>query len=346
MLNLLTKIKNKVAYEIYKLKVRNIFNNGYASYLQTGTTTPETHRAFTHLYRATNGKWNEQEQKKIQTNNPSVKISLPIEGTLDIFDEKAFANINQTLNKDGYMIFHKKLPKEVVSRLYKYATETRVLIPPAYDKKINYDPNNLVSEIYRFNMADLLQNEDIQSLIMDPVFINIARNYFGSEPIFDGPNMWWNTAFLKEASTEAAQLYHFDLERIKWLKMFIYLNDVTGENGPHRFIKGTHLPGSKPPEILKRGYVRVSDAELQKYYEKEDFIEVCGEAGTIFVGDTKCWHKGSVVKKSHRLALELQYTSSLFGANRPVLEIIHPSDLFRQFCNTHKFYASNIQFKN
>ena len=34
----------------------------------------------------------------------------------------------------------------------------------------------------------------------------------------------------------AAQMFHFDMDRPKWLKFFIYINDVNEKNGPHFFI--------------------------------------------------------------------------------------------------------------
>jgi|SRR3989344_5208985 len=321
MSNLLAKIKHKLAYEWYRrVRAKKDFKKGYAAFLKTGITPLSGYTALVNLYRTTNGTFNEIEQRKIAIENPPAPVTGPLKGILGTFDSAKFERTNATLNAEGYVQFDVKLPAHLVSRLYDYALHTKALVPPAYDSKVLYDPPDPVAEIYRFDTADLMQNEDIQSLVMDPVLVHIARNYLGSEPIFDFPAMWWSTTFLKEASAEAAQLYHFDLDRIKWLKFFIYLTDVTPLNGPHYYIRGTHLPGAKPKELLKRGYARIPDADVQKFYKKEDFVEICGEAGALFAGDTKCWHKGSALKRGHRLVLELQYTSSLFGVNIPRLQ--------------------------
>ena len=77
---------------------------------------------------------------------------------------------------------------------------------------------------------------------------------------------------------------------------------------------------------------------------KEDFIEVSAPAGTIFAGDTKCWQKGMHVVKGHRLILEFEYTSSLFGANYPRLEVFVKNEKFQSFCESNKVFASNIHF--
>ena len=118
------------------------------------------------------------------------------------------------------------------------------------------------------------------------------------------------------------------------------------ENGPHVYIQGTQAPGAKPIEMLNRGYARIKDEELHPYYKTDDVKIVCGQAGSIFAGDTKCWHKGTNLKSGHRLVLEFEYTSSLFGANLPKLEIINTGNEFKEFCTKNKLFASNIVFNN
>lgn len=347
MANIVSRIRNKVNQKFFRKKIlRNQFDNGYESFLKTGKTSEEANQAMINLYCVTNGKFNDEINKKQISENPPLKVAEEIDGIVGKLNKNDFSKINDTLKKDGYTSFDKKLSKDVVAKLYDYALKTPALTAPHYDKKIVYDEKNPVSEIYRFDMQDLVNNPDIQDLIMDAGLINIARNYLESEPIFDFPAMWWSTSFLKVASSEAAQLYHFDMDRIKWLKIFIYLNDVTMENGPHSYIRGSHKTDSKPQDLLNRGYVRIKDEELAPTYKKEDFVTICAEAGSVFAGDTKCWHKGNTLKKGHRLVLEFEYTTSMFGSNYPKFEMNNCSDAFRGFCNDNKRYASNFSFKN
>jgi hypothetical protein len=343
MRTLIYRLRQKIKT---KAKNKKIFAEAYAHFKKTGTTSPEGYTALLDLYCSTNGKFNEKAHKELIVENPPKKINGPLTGVPGTIDQKDFENLNTTLNKNGYVGFTKKADPELVSKIYNYALKATALTAPKYDKKIVYDPKNPVSEIYRFEQNDLVNNPDIQQLIMDPVFINVARNYLGCEPIFDFPAMWWSTTFLKEASGEAAQLYHFDLDRIKWLKIFIYLNDVTADNGPHRLIKGSHLPGAKQQELLDRGYVRIPDNDLIGHYKAEDLVVILGEAGAMFAEDTKCWHKGTPLKTGHRLVLEFEYTSSMFGANYPKFVIENASEEFKTFCANNKIYSANFKFKN
>ena len=207
--------------------------------------------------------------------------------------------------------------------------------------QILFDPKDKKSNIYKFNSNDLIQNQWVQKLIMDPVLINIAGTYLGANPIFDFAAMWWSTDS-KTKKEDAAQEYHFDLDRPKWLKIFIYLTDVNKDNGPHCYISKTHKVGNKPQEILDRGYVRVTDKELEKYYPKSSLKEVTGPSGTIVFGDTSCWHKGKPIVKGDRLILQLEYTNSLFGLNLPKFNINNPSSSFTAFCKKNNIYTQNI----
>ncbi|MCD6067573.1 MAG: hypothetical protein K0S33_2399 [Bacteroidetes bacterium] len=345
MKNFLYRVKQKISKTIHPLKADlDTFNKGYSEFLSTGKTSNEAYLAFLNLYCNTNGKFQEAEHKKAIQNNPPKRTEDTLSGVIGSYTSGDFHSINNTLGKDGYIDLHRKVSPELVKKLTNFALRTETTTAPKYDKKMVYDPAHPVSEIYRFDMQDLVNNPDIQALIMDPVLINIARQYLGCEPIFDFPAMWWSTSFLKEASSEAAQLYHFDLDRFKWLKIFIYLTDVNEDNGPHRLIRGSHLPDAKPTELLKRGYARIPDEDIAQYHKKEDFIVIHGEAGAVFAEDTKCWHKGTPLRSGHRLVLEFEYTSSMFGSNYPTFEIKNASEEFKQFCKNNPVYAKNFRF--
>ena len=116
--------------------------------------------------------------------------------------------------------------------------------------------------------------------------------------------MWWTFKSNNSiGSSEAAQLYHYDLDHIKWLKVFIYLTDVGNEDGPHVYIPKSHISGNKNYKLLERGYSRVNDDEMSKF-QKIEPKRVTGPAGSIIIGDTKCFHKGSPVISNPRLVLQ------------------------------------------
>jgi hypothetical protein len=107
------------------------------------------------------------------------------------------------------------------------------------------------------------------------------------------------------------------MDRIRWIKFFVYLTDVGPDNGPHCFVAGSHKTGGIPNTFLDRGYVRIPDDEIHAAYPNERLIEFTGPRGTIIAEDTRGLHKGRPVVAGHRLMLEFEFSNSLFGATSP-----------------------------
>ncbi|WP_440938020.1 hypothetical protein [Candidatus Pelagibacter sp.] len=169
--------------------------------------------------------------------------------------------------------------------------------------------------IVDLNEEDLLQNKVIKDLVHNQTFYDIAEEYFSSPPILTNVGFRISKISSKPGNKEA-QLYHFDLDRPKWLKFFIYLNDVENiSHGPHSFIEKTHKLFSKPYKILIKRYQRISDEEIFKFYKKKDEIFVYGKAGTLAIGDTLAFHKGNNPTTKERKVLTIEFSNSLFGTN-------------------------------
>lgn len=322
--------------------VKTNFDNGYKEFVATGETPDDGYKAMIKLYCSTNGAFNYEISDKLSQKNKPIKPAMPLQGALGSYDQNKFKVTQEELDRNGYAFFDKKISAEQVKQLLDLSFKLKASIPPDYTEKIAYDPANPKAEIYRYDPNDLLNEPVVQSLLMDPVLINIARNYLGCEPMLTVPAMWWSTSLLQRPSEEAAQLYHFDLDRFRWLKFFVYLTDVNSDNGPHCYVKATHKPGAKPQELLNRGYVRISDEDLKKHYREEDFVEITAEAGTMFAGDTMCYHKGKPLSKGDRLVFEIEYANSLFGAHHPKLYLNRGSEDFIQFCKQNPVFATGI----
>ena len=129
------------------------------------------------------------------------------------------------------------------------------------------------------------------------------------------------------------------------MKIFFYLTDVNDFNGPHRYIEKSHKIDSKPIDLISRGYQRISDYEMKKYYNIDSFKVIKGIKGSAFAADTLCWHKGTELIKGNRLVLELNYASSLLGTNPRKLSVKTPTDSFKSFSKKYSFYTKNINFE-
>ena len=124
--------------------------------------------------------------------------------------------------------------------------------------------------------------------------------------------MWWSAPFKsneEKVRSKAAQLYHFDMDRIKFIKFFFYLSDVNTHNGPHCYIKSSHK--NIPISLRRDG--RFSDKEIFSEYPENYLVEITGQKGSILAVDTRGFHKGKPVEQGERLLLLIEFTNSLFG---------------------------------
>ena len=157
--------------------------------------------------------------------------------------------------------------------------------------------------------ADAVASPAAQRLIADLSLLSVAQAYLGATPVQDLVAMWWSAAIGEDASSAAAQLFHFDLDRLRFLKVFVFLTDVDEHNGPHVYVEGSHR--DRPPEMRRDG--RHADAEVEAAYPGRSRA-LTGPRGTVFLADTIGMHKGQGLERGHRLVFQVEYATSLFGA--------------------------------
>lgn len=157
--------------------------------------------------------------------------------------------------------------------------------------------------------------DEMYEISSDPVLLNIVQKYMGVPPIFDTPVVFLNSAAPVDTKglSDTAQLYHHDLHRLQFVKLFIYLTDVDDNSGPHAMIPGTHR--SRPQEMWADG--RRTDEAVAKSGLLENEVRIKGKAGTLFLVDTSALHKGVHPTGNARLLAQVQYTNSLFGKPVP-----------------------------
>lgn len=243
-------------------------------------------------------------------------------GVLGDMGERELAHVTKVLRDRGYYVFEKRLSADLIQRLVDFASTQKCTIRPTdADTKRGigprvtvYDRANPQGVVYEFDPEDLINNPDIQALMADPSIFAVAQAYVGGAPVLDEVNLWWSVAGDKKPDSAAAQLYHFDMDRIRWLKFFINLTDVTPDNGPHCFVAGSQKTDGIPRRLLAEGYARLTDEEVRKDYPAEAFVEFTAPAGTVLAEDTRGLHKGKPLNKGDRLMLEFEYSVSMFGA--------------------------------
>jgi hypothetical protein len=316
MLKKLKKTKHfLIRLKSFFVDLVNVFQ-GLFIYKQLGVTPEKSSLSLINLYCFTNGYSNSFLAWAVKIFH-HVYYFPSSTGVLGELSNSQIDAITKLIRKNGYYIFDSLLPSDICQRLTSLALTHECTVRDSLDPNIKlsvYNSDNPIATTYWLKEEDLINNPDIQNLMTDMSILSIAQAYLETPPVLDIVTMWWSTPISKTACSESAQLYHFDMDRIKWLKFFIYLTDVNTDNGPHCYIKSSHLYGNKPKSLLNRGYARISDEDIAEFYHQNDFVEVVGAKGSIIAGDTSCFHKGKPLLRGERLILELEFSNSLFGA--------------------------------
>jgi hypothetical protein len=311
------------------------FFGGYGVFLLRGTTPAYSYAAMRRLHCQSNGYLNDGAAFLAGIAHPPKKESRP-KGVLVASDDGEIHQAAESLQRDGYHVFPSLLPKDDVERLRSLATEIACTPTVAGKGPAHRGPYHAIrdsSSRFDFSISDICRPPQVQSLLADDSIRALAVDYLGCTPILDLVAMWWSRPNPQaiDLSSEAAQLFHFDMDRLKFLKFFFYLTDVDTENGPHCVIRGSHR--RKPRSVLVDG--RHSDASLHAVYPESAFVEVCGPAGTILAVDTRAFHKGKPLIRGERLLLQIQFSISLFGQSFETVPLTQTIDRLRSVMHDH-----------
>jgi hypothetical protein len=291
---------------------------GAFRYSRTGTTPSDAYHSLIHLYCRTNGRSNDFLHALARRRSPPAALP-PARGVLGDLSPADVGRVAADIRENGYIRPAERLPVDVCQRLSEFSLHTEATLAPPRNEgpaRAVYDPARPIAEGYRFDEANLIEQPDVQRLMADPSLLAVAQAYLGCLPVLSSVFMLWSTpaCLADNAREELAQMYHFDMDHLKWLKFFFYLTEVTPERGPHCFIAKSHRTGHQLPALLARGYVRYPDQELEPYYPAADRIELTGPPGTLFAVDTRGYHKGITPRTGDRLMLQLEFCDTLFGA--------------------------------
>lgn len=153
-----------------------------------------------------------------------------------------------------------------------------------------------------------------QAIKTDPGLLALVRAYLGCEPVYLAGELFWS--FPRESTSEeqlkAAQVFHYDIDDYRSLKLFFYLTDVDETAGPHICIQKSHTHKHPYHQILGQRIASISDAQLVQQYGEENVITFCGEAGYGFAEDPYCLHKGTTPTEKPRLLLQLQFNQHYY----------------------------------
>ena len=310
-----------------------IFQIGYIWFTFFKKTPKYSYFSMRKLYYLTGGTFHFKKNTEISSNHKlPLQFQTPPFSDIILTPNEEKEHILKEIKENGFYIFKELINDSIVEDLKSFALTTSArLMPYNVETFEKYIPENPKAIKYQFSEGDLINNHTIQKIVSDKTLLTIAQNFLNAPPILDLVTMWWSTSINQEANSQIAQMYHYDMDRLKFLKFFIYLTDVTPETGPHCYVKGSN--GHLPREIQTDG--RYTDDLIRSIYGEENLLEICGKKGTLIAVDTSGIHKGKLLENNDRLIFQIEFTNSLFGHNNIKVKGTNYSDSFLKLKETH-----------
>ena len=259
-----------------------------------------------------------------------------------LFIDYDYDNINYDLLNSGYYFHKNKIDMKLIDDINSNIIKINGKYCSDLYSSNNYEefnPNNPKGVKFIYKTDDLIKIDGIQKLLLDKQILTIAQNYLGALPIIDIVTAWWSSPS-KFADKNAAQYWHFDMDRPKWLKVFIFLTDCNIENGPHSFIEGSHKNGGIPTILRSKGYQRLSDNEINNFYPKKKIKTFIATKGSVLFEDTRGLHKGIKLETGNRLMLQFQYSTALFGSAIQKIKLPQSKNFLSIFNKNRKIFEN------
>lgn len=139
-------------------------------------------------------------------------------------------------------------------------------------------------------------------------FHDLAKDYFKNDTMNFVIDSWSSKPSEHAFGTS---MWHQDRPGKENFKIFIYLNDVDLNTGPHKYAVGSHKPRTSRFLPL----FRYSDKAVKKYYNE---IVFTGEKGKCFAVDTRGLHRGTPSKHTRVILSFLYYTGPILWEERNI----------------------------
>jgi hypothetical protein len=231
-----------------------------------------------------------------------------------LFDGVAIEATVETLEREGICLGI-QLPEATVAEIRDFARTHACY--GVFDRDFAFlaDRHAAAEEKFgrRFLIGHFLDQVEacpaIQAIQDDPVLKEIAARYLRADHIPISTRLWWSfpssEALDSELRLAAQDRVHADINDWRSVKFFFYLTDVDQDAGAHIFIRRTHRQ-----RLLRHQFTLFTGHTLEALlgaYGKDSLMTVCGKAGFGFAEDPFAFHSGTIVKRTPRLILQVEY---------------------------------------
>jgi hypothetical protein len=244
-------------------------------------------------------------------------------------DERS-AGMAAQIRENGYAVIDNPLSIEKL-RLLRDALEPKLCFDAWRPERGQFERKNAPDDSNNIHIVDVELIPEAVELANDPTILAAVGAYLGCKPTIDDILAWWSLPGRSAPFEE--QYFHRDWDSIRFVKLFVYLSDVSEADGPHVFVRGSH----RSDKLLLRPGRRRSDEDVLSQVNPEDVIRFTGPFGTTFLEDTFGLHKGTMPTTGTRLVLQVRYTM----LPSPFVSTGKQADVGAYDAYTNRFFAAS-----
>lgn len=225
--------------------------------------------------------------------------------------------IADTLRAEGLCFLPSLLSDDALAQVRAYLARHQVHDP--YRPELGaFDPAGAVppqTHVAHYSPEIVLACPALLDIANDPRLLAALELVLGCKPTLSYLAIWWS--FAGDRPGEHAELFHRDVDDVRFIKLFAYLTDVDEGSGPHVFVTRSHLDDKLRP------IRRYTDDEVREAYPSQYIRSLTGKAGTCFLENTEGLHKGQPALRTNRLLFQAVYSvlPMPYGPRHPIAEL-------------------------
>ena len=208
-------------------------------------------------------------------------------------EEKGYAKIENFLDTAQIDLLYQKV-EEILSDANHTANQSK--ISQADARK---------SQLYIQVLQPFLHTPEILNFVFNDLIIDIAGAYLDCMPVLSTCNL--RKSFINDLPAGGTQIYHSDPNSPRFLKFFIYLNDVDIDGGPFCYVEGSHTKKFEIDGYNWNQQYNWKLNDIHRIYGEDKVKYLTAKKGDLLVADTNGWHRGTKPLTNERTMLTLDY---------------------------------------